>query len=103
MTDQLSLLDTRALAKLAIDPLVNQLRRRVYNFIAECASWGATDPEIAKSLELRPDTARARRNELMNALLVKDGGGRRKTSSGRLAICWVTTEIRPGPIDRPAA
>jgi hypothetical protein len=62
---------------------------RVYRHILRSGSHGVTDDEIEQALEMRHQTASARRRGLVMKLLVVDSGQRRPTSSGRDAIVWV--------------
>lgn len=64
-------------------------RRRVYELLFSYG--GLTDEEIQEALRMNPSTERPRRIELVELLLVRDSGLRRKTRSGRSAVVW---EIR---------
>ena len=62
---------------------------RVFGFIARQNERGATDDEIEAALDLRHQTASARRRELVLKGLVDDSGEKRRTRSGRNATVWV--------------
>lgn len=78
-----------------------QLRERVRAFIAGRGDSGATDEEIAASLQLNPSTARPRRCELVEAGLVVDSGITRATHSGRQATVWRAAAAGVGRVDGP--
>lgn len=65
------------------------LREVVFGYIASRGIAGATDDEIEQALEMRHQTASARRRELVLKGRVLDGGERRPTRSGSRAIVWV--------------
>ncbi len=65
------------------------LRGRVLEFIR--ASGGATDEETQRGLSMNPSTQRPRRVELVERGLVRDGGKKRRTASGRFAVVWEVT------------
>lgn len=88
-------------AAMSMLPSAGTLRRRVYDFLHESGSvveahamgevlilGGAIDEEIEEALDLKHQTASARRRELVLAGLVRDSGQRRRTSSGRRAVVW---------------
>ena len=93
--------ETRRAAGESIAGFAGEHREQVLRFIASRRERGATDEELSEGLGLKLDTSRARRCELRDGGLVIDGGRRRRTHSGRLAICWVTAgEARMS--ERPA-
>jgi len=96
MSEQLNLLDTRARARAAIQPLANRLRWRVYRCIEGRGTLGATDEEVHRATGLSADTARARRIELRDAGLIRDSGMRRPSSSGHGMIVWTIFEHLEG-------
>jgi len=62
----------------------------VYRHIRKQATNGATDDETENVLDLRHQTASARRRGLVLKSLVFDSGMRRATRSGREATVWVS-------------
>jgi len=97
---------TRRAAGESIAGFAGDHRQQVLEFIWNRGPRGATDEEISEALGLKLDTSRARRCELRDAGEVIDGGGRRRTHSGRLAVCWIVageawTTGRPAIVDRP--
>jgi alpha-beta hydrolase superfamily lysophospholipase len=67
------------------------LRRRVYAAIAAAMPTGLTDEAISEICQMRPNTARPRRIELVALGAVKDSGRRARVASGQRAALWVTT------------
>ncbi|MHB1035228.1 MAG: hypothetical protein ACYC0Y_11335 [Pirellulales bacterium] len=90
---------TRAASRLAAEQVKTRLpslQSRVYQVIA-AAGDGLTDEQISQALNVRPDSARARRIHLVHAGQVVDSGRRRLTLSGCQATVWVASEKRyPG-------
>lgn len=80
---------TKRAAAESIKPHRAKLQDAVLAYLRGRGSEGATDEEIAVALQLRSDTARPRRTELVDLGKVRDSGRRRATSSGRAAIVWV--------------
>ena len=72
-------------------PVIKTLQDRVLAYIKSQGSWGATDDEIEQALDMKHQTASARRRELvlMDPPRIIDSGGRRKTRSGRTAKVWI--------------
>lgn len=70
-------------------PTVATLQRKVYDAIRWSGDRGLTDDEIEEMLELRHQTASARRRELFLKGLIVNDGETRATSSGRQAKVWV--------------
>lgn len=81
--------DTSEAAAASIIMKLGELQTEVFTFIRALGFVGATDEEIQRGLNMRPNTARPRRRELEMKGLVFDSGRRRITSSGRDAIVWV--------------
>ena len=84
--------DTSEAAAASIVMKLGELQTEVFTFIRAAGFVGATDEEIQRILDMRPNTARPRRRELEMKGLVFDSGRRRITSSGRDAIVWVAYE-----------
>jgi len=80
----------------AIDPKQAQaLRERIFDFILNCGSFGATDEEIQERLLIPGNTERPRRWELSSKQdRIKPTGKTRETRTGRQAIVWT---INPTP------
>ena len=80
-------------SKAAIDSIddldLSRMKWQVYRFIWEQKTYGAIDDEIYRGLNMRQNTARPRRNDLMNQGYIVDSGKRRQTRSGREAIIWI--------------
>lgn len=96
----------RAEAAAAIAGAVEGMKAEVLELVAKAGQTGKTDEEVSLQLEMKLDTARARRCELRDAGLVKDSGRRRATKSGRAAVVWIAAELagdRPGSIDTGGA
>ena len=72
-----------------IEPNAKTLRAAVLQFLRGTDSYGATDEEIQRALDMNPSTERPRRIELVDAGLVRDSGSTRSTCSGRRAVVWV--------------
>jgi len=73
----------------AIEEKAPSLRVQVFEYVSGRGPIGATDNEIENALDLRHQTASARRRELVIKEMVFDSGFRRKTDSGRGAMVWV--------------
>ncbi len=95
--------DTRAAAGRQIMPLLRNMLGQVKFFIEGRGAQGATDEEIRLALDMRADTARARRCELRDARLVHDSGRRRPAASGRLAAVWISSSVGEVSDEVPAA
>lgn len=80
--------DTSRAAARSIRPKAGTLRAMIRNHIILQGSYGATDEELQKALNLSGSTERPRRIELWNAGLILDSGFVRKTDSGMAAIVW---------------
>ncbi|MDP6942733.1 MAG: hypothetical protein QF464_01175 [Myxococcota bacterium] len=91
--------DTSEAAAESMEPHAPTLRHRVFRYILEQGDLGATDSQIEIALQLRHQTASARRRELELMGAVVRTGQVRKTASGRNAGVYVAV---PGVnIDRP--
>ncbi len=86
--------DTSYAAAKAIEQSAETIRGRVYRYIQ--AMDGATDDEVEWALNLRHQTASARRRELVLLGLVVDSSWRRPTRSGTNATIWVAKELEKG-------
>lgn len=75
-------------ASISIQPKTGTLRERVYECIK--ANGPITDEGIARLLDMNPSTSRPRRIELCVQGLVEQTGTS-KTTSGRNAALWSTT------------
>jgi len=95
--------DTRRQARERILPVAGKQARRVLDFLRTRGKQGATDREISDELRMFSDSARARRNELMNLGAIVDSGRRRPTPSGRWARVWTDANISPEIIDPPTS
>ena len=84
--------ETSRQAALAIGPRLSALQAKVLRFITNRGDYGATDEEVALSLNMRGDTARARRCELRDASLVVKSDKRRPTTSGQSAAVWIAVD-----------
>lgn len=67
---------------------------RVFRFIRQRGTRGATDEEVELALKMRANNSRARRRGLVLRGVVADSGVRRRTNSGRSAIVW-TARVDP--------
>jgi hypothetical protein len=65
-------------------------RDRVYQAIAASKHLGMTDEEVQIALTMNPSTQRPRRIELWDAGKIVDSGKQRPTTSGRMAVVWIT-------------
>jgi hypothetical protein len=93
---------TRRAAARAAERFAGDHRSKVLRFIESRGQAGATDEEVSEELGLKLDTSRARRCELRDDGQILDGGRRRRTRSGRLAICWVAAQSPRTSTDPPA-
>ena len=75
-------------AESMIEP-AKTMERRVLEYIGFMGECGATDDDIEQQLDMRHQTASARRRGLVLKGLVKDSGYKGRTRSGRRAIAWV--------------
>jgi len=87
--------DTSESAAEQAAPFRMSLSNQVLAVIKRAGSHGVTDDEVEVRLDLRHQTASARRRELVLAGVIKDSGNRRPTRSGRQATVW--TWIQPHP------
>ena len=81
--------ETSLAAAHKIKTSAESLRGRVLQYIRDEAARGATDDELEVALDMRHQTASARRRELVLQGAIIDSGRRRKTRSGRFAKVWV--------------
>ena len=79
---------TSRAAAIAALPHSGSIRHRVYEFILGRGLEGATDQEIAKSLNLSGDTVRPTRKTLEQDLFVIDSGTTRNNHNGNACIVW---------------
>ena len=75
-------------AAVAALPYSGSIRFRVYEFILRRGLEGATDQEIATSLNLSGDTVRPTRKTLEQDLFVIDSGLTRNNQNGNACIVW---------------
>lgn len=94
-------IDTRRHAHEAAAEVAGQQTRDVLDYLRGKGRHGATDSEISRDLEIRLDSARARRCELRDRGHAIDSGHRRATDSGRPAIVWTLPAF--GPVAGQAA
>ncbi|MCK5550627.1 MAG: hypothetical protein KAI41_08855 [Hyphomicrobiaceae bacterium] len=87
--------DTSLIAAHLIADETLTLRAKVYLWIYRQGERGATDDEIERALEMRHQTASARRRELVLQGRIEDSERRRPTSSGRPAAIWVALPPEP--------
>lgn len=80
---------TSVAAAEAMLPRSGTARYKVLEFIFQRGERGATDEEIMEGLHMSPNTARPRRNELMNDGWIEDSGKRRETAAHQDSIVWV--------------
>jgi hypothetical protein len=79
---------TSAAAAHSVATIANTVRGRVLGFIRDRGEQGATDDEVEEALDLRHQTASARRRELYLLGEIRPIG-ERHTRSGRRAKVWV--------------
>jgi hypothetical protein len=85
--------DTSREAAVSIIGRADTLRRQVYEAIFRAGPHGMTDEELQIDLAMNPSTERPRRVELVEGKAVKDSQRRRHTSSGRLAVVWIASNL----------
>ena len=88
--------DTSKAAAAEIETNARTLRATVYSFLKISGLYGATDEELQVALNMNPSTERPRRIELVELRLVKDGGKKRNTKSGRKAVVWLAIKNPAG-------
>ena len=85
--------ETSRLAAESMQPSVRSIRAEVYRAIAASGRQGMTDDEVEVHLDLRHQTASARRRELvLQGRVVNRGlgkGDKRVTRSERKAFVWI--------------
>jgi hypothetical protein len=88
--------DTSRAAAAAQYPRGGTLRRKVLDAVAVCGDFGLTDEELMVACEMKPNTMRPRRVELVEGGWLKDSGKTRQTAQGFDSIVWVLTEEARG-------
>jgi len=83
--------DTSKAAADSMESRAPTIRKEVYDFIVSRGERGATDDEIAASLNLRHQTASPRRRNLVLMGAVHRTEERRPTRSGHSATVWIAT------------
>ncbi len=68
------------------------LRAVVLDHIATCGRYGATADEVCHALDMLPQSATPRINELAKAGAIIDSGRTRLTRSGRAAVVWIASQ-----------
>lgn len=81
--------DTSVAAANDLKPKLGRLQRLVLDAIRDAGWIGLTADEIAKRLEMERWSVQPRTSELKLKGLIRDGGGRRRNATGKLAIVWV--------------
>lgn len=84
-------------AAIAIQPHLNRLRARVYEFIAQRREFGATCDEIEAGTSLRGNTIRPRLLELELVKRIVRTTRTRPTRSGRQALVWCAQNLQSSP------
>lgn len=84
--------DTSKAAAKSLAGKLGRLEHMVLEHIKAQGVRGATDDEIECALQLRHQTASARRRTLVIKGLVVESGRERKTRSGRWASVWAAAE-----------
>lgn len=79
---------------------VTPIRVRVFTFLRQCRSRGATDDAISVTLGVNGNSTRPGRVELCRQGLVVDSGRLRRTSTGSPATVWVLAEHAPADARR---
>lgn len=87
--------ETSKAAAESIRPVVNRLAHEMYEFIRRRGEFGATDEEMAISLDISGSTQRPRRDRLFKAGLIRRNGKTRPFKSGRQGDVWVVTDLEP--------
>jgi hypothetical protein len=67
-------------------PYLPKVDAEIFGAIAQ--DGGATSEEVETTLRMKHQTVSAEISHMVDAELLKDGGDRRKTTSGRKAIVW---------------
>lgn len=71
------------------------VRASVLGAIRRAGSYGMTDDEIERALDMKHQTASARRRELVIGGWIEPNGKRRPTRSGSPAQVWVAIVPKP--------
>jgi hypothetical protein len=94
--------ETSKAAAKSVRGITGKLCREVLGFIRSRGAEGATDDEIEVMLDLRHQTASARRRELVLLGAIKNSQTKRATRSGRKATVWVVADSVPDGAAYPA-
>ena len=89
--------DTSEEAAEAIRPSAHILRGKVLAYIEGEERNGATDDEVQRALGMNGNTERPRRSELETMGFLVRTDRRRKTSSGRNAVVFMSEKFEDGP------
>lgn len=87
---------TQLEAAILVYPKTGSQRLEVLRCIVEAGDHGRTDFEIERALNMRHQTASARRNELAGDGWIEDSGQRRATDTGTDATVWILSEAGAG-------
>lgn len=86
---------TRRAAGQSIASAINLIENRILDFLRQRGSRGSTSEEAAEELRIRIQTSSARFSELGKARRII-ASGTRATSSGRLAVVWISPKSQSG-------
>ena len=84
--------ETSKAAASEMSPYLGRLQACIFDFIASCHAFGATDQEVQEALGIDSSTQRPRRCELANKGLIRKAKIKRKTRSGRQAQVWIASQ-----------
>lgn len=82
--------DTSIAAAHAIAPKLGRLQHLAEAMIREAGWIGLTADELAERLGMDRWSIQPRTTELTRKGLIRDSGQRRRNSSGKVAIVWIT-------------
>lgn len=82
--------DTSNAAAHAIAPKLGRLQLMAETMIREAGWVGLTADELAERLGMDRWSIQPRTTELKRKGLIRDSGQRRRNSSGKVAIVWIT-------------
>jgi len=82
--------ETRRAARDLIKPTAETLRQQVLAYLTRRGAYGATDEEMQNNLNMKGNTQRPRRRELVLAGKVKDSGKTRPTATSKATV-WIAT------------
>lgn len=82
--------ETSREAAASIKADTSDLRAKVFACIQSAGAFGRTDEEIQTRLSMGGSTERPRRRELQISGRIRESAMKRKTSTGRLAVVWVS-------------